>query len=65
MGNDNNAIGELDLRYKWLEDILLMEQRVGNYKYKEKKKKNQAWRGKIESEMEDEEEEEGEENLRK
>jgi hypothetical protein len=42
MGNDNNAIGELDLRYKWLEDILLMEQRVGNYKYKEKKKKNQA-----------------------
>jgi hypothetical protein len=39
MGNDNNAIGELDLRYKWLEDILLMEQRVGNYKYKEKKKR--------------------------
>jgi hypothetical protein len=42
MGNDNNAIGELDLRYIWLEDILLMEQRVGNYKYKEKKKKESS-----------------------
>jgi len=29
MGNDNNAIGELDLRYKWLENILVMKQRVG------------------------------------
>ena len=40
MGNGiNNALRELDLRYRLMKNILVIEQQVGKYKQKENKRK--------------------------